>query len=433
MRQQQELFSVNGALTLRVERLRAINSTLMALMPIYVLSGEPDLLFRLQGQYKDFDEVVGQIYDLETDPESRKALDYIKELSLKLRTLAVPGIALRKRGVPVAQVNEYFKQHTEKYSQALLVAIGELAEREATSLEIAKQRVAKTVSWVIAIMVVLTVLVFLLLAFISFLTTKLVKQKRAYDLAQENLLKQERKMSQARKETVEVVSHDLKNPLGTIKMSLEMMLDELGEGPLSELDFKEGLKIAQRSTETMEILIRDLLDHAKIEAGQLTLEKKQCNISLLVQDLSERYSLLAQNKNISFMTKISNANLFAVCDPGRTEQVLSNLLGNAIKFTPHHGKVKFSVSSKGGDIFFIVEDSGRGISKEQLPHIFDRFWQVKETAKEGNGLGLAIAKAIIDAHKGNIWAESEKGKGSKFCFRLPQSMTKSRDVNTSPL
>ena len=113
-------------------------------------------------------------------------------------------------------------------------------------------------------------------------------------------------------------------------------------------------------------------------------------------------------------------NLRINADPERLFQVLSNLIGNAIKFTPQQGSVGISAMSVGNEIVFSVRDTGEGITAEQLPHVFDRYWTTKEGNPNGTGLGLYISKGIVQAHGGKLYAESQPGQGSEFCFTVPR-------------
>ena len=409
IREQRELISVNSEELVKAERLRYLNSTLSSIMPVYVLSGDTKLLQRFRDQFNQFDHMTADLAASESD--AKDLLDSIQQLSHRLRDLAQPGIEMRKKGASIEAVNDYFQKNTALFSGELQTLLNNLVNKETNELEMAKLHSAQTANWIIISIIALSAASILLLSYIARLITKAVRQKRLADETQDLLLQNELRLSQARKETVEVVAHDLKNPLSTIRMSLEMIQED---GSSTE----EGLQIALRSAESMERLIKDLLDHAKIEAGQLVIEKTDGDLGALVSDLTQRFEPLAKNKNISFSKDIKGRFLFAHFDSSRIEQVISNLIGNALKFTHSGGRIHVSLKSIEDEILFHVEDNGPGIHPNQLPHVFDRFWQVKETAKNGNGLGLAIAKAIIEAHNGKIGVESQIGKGSRFFFHL---------------
>ncbi|MFA5584209.1 MAG: ATP-binding protein, partial [Bacteriovoracaceae bacterium] len=133
----------------------------------------------------------------------------------------------------------------------------------------------------------------------------------------------------------------------------------------------------------------------------------------------ELHRPLAEEKKIALTYEFENQPGLIKCDHQRILQVLSNLLGNAIKFTPEGKDIKLRVQTLKEFVQFIIEDSGPGLSREQIPQVFDRYWQARSTSKLGAGLGLSIAKGIVEAHGGKIWVESEEGQGAKFFFTLP--------------
>ena len=417
--EQKNLMTVNATQVFEAEKLLYINSTLMSIMPAYVLSGDPTLLTSFDHQFQSFNSVRTELSASEAGPEFQEILQKIQSLSEQIKDLTGPGITLRKNGAPISQVNDYFVQNTKPLSNELQELLKQLSTMESQELSTAEHHFLQTVDWVVGFLLLFLCMTLALVFFIGRLVVKTLNQKKAYDESQITLLKREQELSQARKDAVEVVAHDLKNPIGTVKMSIEMMLDEITTAE-SALDLRTGLEIAYRSVESMERLTKDLLDHAKIEAGHLVLEKKDCDLTQLVKDLVLRFTPLAKNKNILLLSEIDENAFMVHCDYGRIEQVLLNLLGNALKFTPEKGQIKITLSNKESDVFIAVEDTGPGIEKDQLEKIFSRFWQAKETAKLGNGLGLFIAKSIVEAHGGQIWAESVKGQGSKFFVLLPE-------------
>lgn len=230
----------------------------------------------------------------------------------------------------------------------------------------------------------------------------------------------EQEAVQARDDLVAVVSHDLKNPLGAIQLhaSLIMRALPLGEeGPWRRVQtYAERL---QRSAERMNTLIRDLLDLSKIEAGRVTLDPRPEEAAELVEESLEALRPLAEQKRMTLTWQPPEQPMRVFADRDRVFQVLSNLLGNAIKFTQEGGTVHLRVAREGPQVRFSVQDTGPGISAELQPHLFNRYWRANRGAHEGSGLGLYISKGIVEAHGGRIWVESEPGVGSVFHFTLP--------------
>jgi signal transduction histidine kinase len=175
----------------------------------------------------------------------------------------------------------------------------------------------------------------------------------------------------------------------------------------------------QQAAGRMNTLLEDLLDTSKIDAGRYTITPQKLDVGQMFEEAQSLLAPLAIDKDISISFE-ADADLSIHGDPERLFQVLSNLIGNAIKFTPRLGTVGVRAKSVGDEIVFTVRDSGEGIPKENLPHVFDRYWTVKDGNPTGTGLGLYITQGIVEAHGGRIVAESEPGQGSEFRFTVPR-------------
>ncbi|MCI0673392.1 MAG: HAMP domain-containing histidine kinase, partial [Myxococcaceae bacterium] len=162
-----------------------------------------------------------------------------------------------------------------------------------------------------------------------------------------------------------------------------------------------------------------LLDVSRLEAGSLTLERLSEDVASLVRKALESFQTPAQEKKLRLESAVEEGLPPVVADRRRVLQVLSNLLGNAVKFTPPGGRITLGAARTAEDVCFSVSDTGPGIPEEQREHVFDRFWQARKTAHAGAGLGLAIARGLVEAHGGSIRVESKVGEGSRFLFTLP--------------
>jgi signal transduction histidine kinase len=212
-----------------------------------------------------------------------------------------------------------------------------------------------------------------------------------------------------------IVAHDLRNPLNTIAMASGALL----ELPLSDSDRRRQLEAIRRSATNMNLLIADLLDVTRIELGSLSVRYGHVQVDALFDETVELFEQLAQPRGIRIEREVAPDLPPVVGDRGRLAQVLSNLVGNALKFSPVQGRVTLRATPATAAVKITVEDRGSGIAPENLPHVFDRFWQADRTARTGAGLGLAIAKGIVEAHGGAIWAESTPGEATRFHFTLP--------------
>jgi signal transduction histidine kinase len=166
-------------------------------------------------------------------------------------------------------------------------------------------------------------------------------------------------------------------------------------------------------------MIQDLLDVKRMESGRLTIDAQPEAPDTIINDTVDMLRPLALGSTVMLETNIAEQLPLVFADAARVQQVLSNLVGNAVKFTPRNGRITVCAEGIDGEVRFAVIDTGSGIPAEQLPHIFGRFWQAKTSDRRGIGLGLAIAKGIVEAHSGRIWVESHVGLGSTFYFTLP--------------
>jgi PAS domain S-box-containing protein len=221
-----------------------------------------------------------------------------------------------------------------------------------------------------------------------------------------------------REEVLAVVSHDLRNPLSTIRTGAAQLLAE-AQGDEQRARTARIAERLGRASERMLHMIRDLLDFSSIEAGKLRIELTEHDSAALVTEVVEMLQPLAAEKGVRLASNVEGPPLTVRCDRERVMQVLSNLIGNSIKFTGEGGSVTVRSRGEGDRVLFSVNDTGPGIAEEDRAHIFDRYWQARSRNRESLGLGLAISKAIIDSHGGRIWVESTVSVGTTFFFTLP--------------
>lgn len=234
----------------------------------------------------------------------------------------------------------------------------------------------------------------------------------------------EQRAVQARDDLVAVVSHDLRNPMTVISMLCGMMQKAFSsDGQHTSRRIATAIDTMQQATARMNTPLDDLLDTSKIDAGRYTICRQHLIVQEMFDEANSLLSPLALAKDIAISFH-SEPDLAISADPERLFQVLSNLVGNAIKFTPRQGKISVKAWAAGEAIVFTVNDTGEGIAEEQLPQVFDRYWTTKEGNPTGTGLGLYITRGIVEAHGGNIVAYSKIGEGSEFRFTLPTGAAK---------
>jgi CheY-like chemotaxis protein len=232
--------------------------------------------------------------------------------------------------------------------------------------------------------------------------------------SQRRLIERLEEAVRARDAVLSVVAHDLRNPLGVISIAANTLLQRL-PGPSARRPVERIIRSAQRADR----MVRDLLAISAIETGQLTIDAKAVDTADLIFAAVESQQNMAAEASIIVGTDLS-PELPPICaDEERLLEVLENLMGNALKFTGQRGSITVGAGRRDDKVVIWVKDSGSGIAPEQMPHIFDRFWQAKKKERRGIGLGLSISKAIVEAHGGEIWAESTLGEGTTVFFTVP--------------
>jgi signal transduction histidine kinase len=218
-----------------------------------------------------------------------------------------------------------------------------------------------------------------------------------------------------REEFLAIVSHDLRNPLNHISMAAQNLLE-------APEDIREIASSINRSAGEMLQLIQDLLDVERIALGKLTLHIEEHDVREIINQAVEQLHGSAAAKGITLEAEPQDVCGYVICDRGRVMQVLSNLIGNAIKFTQAKGRIWVScrkTGPKGEEVQISISDTGEGIAPEKIKTIFERFSQINNQDRRGIGLGLYIARMMVEEHPGRIWVESKLGEGSTFHFTLP--------------
>ena len=231
------------------------------------------------------------------------------------------------------------------------------------------------------------------------------------------LYRDARAATNARDEILAVVSHDLRNPIHTIGMGAQLMLEMLPDGDGAAAVRKQA-GIIRRSAQRANRLIADLLDVRRIETGRLAIERQPVSVATLLDDVLEMFGAEATERQVGLEARAPSPAPTVLADRERMLQLFTNLVGNALKFTPAGGCVMACADLIDDEVHFSVSDTGPGIPADQLPHLFDRYWQARRNDRRGVGLGLAIAKGIAEAHGGALSVTSTVGRGTIFTFSL---------------
>jgi PAS domain S-box-containing protein len=255
-----------------------------------------------------------------------------------------------------------------------------------------------------------------------------IAQRAALAIENARLYDEARRAIQSRDDVLGVVAHDLRNPLGSILLQAEVLRSSGGEPGSRPHERAESIA---RSARRMNRLIQDLLDVTRMEAGSLSIDRARIAAGEVLGECAEAQRPLAAAASLELRLEVAPDLPDVLADRDRLQQVFENLIGNAIKFTGPGGAIAVGAAPRDGEVLCWVADTGAGIPAEDLPHVFDRFWQAQRPGRHGAGLGLAIARGIVEAHGGRIWVESTPGRGSTFFFTMPTA-PRAEERSTSP-
>jgi signal transduction histidine kinase len=235
-----------------------------------------------------------------------------------------------------------------------------------------------------------------------------LENARLYRVAQQAI--------RARDDVLAIVAHDLRNPLGTVLLQTAVLRMQW---PDPDPRVQRSIDNIDRAATRLDRLIQDLLDVTRIEAGRLSVERTGLPTKQVVLDAVEAQKGLAAGASLELQVEVARDLPDLWADRDRLLQVFENLISNAVKFTEAGGRIVVAAAPRAGEVLFRITDSGAGITPEELPHLFDRFWQGRNAEGRGAGLGLAIVQGIVEGHGGRVWVESTPGRGSSFFFTIP--------------
>lgn len=398
---------------LEVERLRSAVLESMAAARGYLLTGDEDAYRSFREADAGFRASLDKIREASPSPEGRKRIAEV-ERTAKAYDEAITGLVEERRRGGGADLSSRFAQEVRPRSKALRRELDGLVTVESRGTEAARARSDAAFRRVVYVNLAglgTAALVGSLLAVWSGRRlTDLYEKERAATRRAERAVA-------ARDELLGVVAHDLRSPLGAITMKAGL-LRKADASPTMRRHAGAIESIAVR----MAYLIKSLLDAASIDLGRFSIDPAPVHALPVVRETVELFSTQAETKSIDLEASAEEIDLTVFADRDRLVQALSNLVGNAIRFTPEGGKVTVAAKREDGSVRFSVVDNGPGIAPEDIPRIFERFRGSEEDGgATGTGLGLYLAKGIVEAHGGRIWAESVKGEGARFHFTIPRA------------
>jgi signal transduction histidine kinase len=394
------------------QRLRAAVEQAVASCRGYLLTGTPDFIERMSKSQQKAGRLLGVLDERARSAESRQLVSEIKQAAGAYDEIARAAISQKKLGGTAASMASIFERELmprRRQMDGLLDAFVQMQQRQFRlgSERIARDRARTLLTVVGTLSLGLLVSAALALGLARHLTSLYRREQTAIACAEQ--------AAAAREELLATVAHDLRSPLGAIGLRATV-LRKTSSGER----IKKQAEAIERVVRRMDHLVKGLLDVATVEAGRLALEYSSFPASALIEEVIDLFGDTATSGSVRLEHPSRDNQVWLRADRDRALQVLSNIVVNAIKFTPPQGQVEVSAEAETESAVRIsVRDTGPGIPADTLPHVFERFWKAGPRGRAGTGLGLHIAREIVSAHGGHIWAESHPGSGTTFHFTLP--------------
>jgi signal transduction histidine kinase len=396
-----------GADVTAIQRMRYQAEGAIAATRRYLLDGDERAAQRFTDQVNKLDATLGEL-----DRRRDQLVPGMAAVDDAVRSyVQVAREVMAERSS--AAVAALFEQQVTPVRDRLEATVADFVKRERAAFEresASAHDFAERMQGVLAIATATGVFLSIALAWlwIRKLAQRYAREREATETA--------RRAAAARDELLAIVSHDLRNPLAAIAMATDLLKPD----PSSPLAPRHLAAIGS-AAKRMEHLIGELLDVAKLDAGKLELALEPCAVESLFDATLALFSARALEARVAIAA--ASDGLAVAADRERVLQVLANLVGNALKYTPAGGRVSLAARAVDGAVCIEIADTGPGIAADALPHVFERYWQARARGRGSLGLGLYICKQLVEAHHGRIGVDSRPGAGSTFWFELPRSRT----------
>jgi len=399
------------------ERLRSADNAMSAAGRGYVITGNPLFLQRIEEAESVLADVLHQLSSRVTTPDGKALLAEVTHAASTYEDAQRHLLVERGKGADPDELSRRFERDVVPLRRKVDAAIDAFIAQKERQLEDGYTTARASASRATSITNGVLVAAVLLSVGLAWATGRRLND--AFN-REKNALEAARRALEVREELLAIVAHDLRSPLGAIMMKAAL-LRKKGEDSRTRTQAESIENVAAR----MDLMIGSLLDAASIEQGSLSVSTAPCSVGDLLQDTEDILAAVASHKGLEIHYRSLQPDLGVMADRTRIVQVLTNLVGNAIKFTPEGHAIDITAERIGGAVRFSVIDSGPGISAAHIGRVFDRFWKLETGGTRGTGLGLYIAKGIVEAHGGRIDVESQLGRGATFRFTLPYARLRS--------
>lgn len=393
------------------EHLRNLTQQVDVYVRRFALWEAPDFSVTYERSSSEFRKNIRTLQNLYHDdhPEKKKLIQKILSLENGKDILVKNKITLDS--LRSGRIRTILKSEFRPLNEELKLTIDQLIALERSDFTSVRRNLKDRDTSIFNKLIIYSLINISLSVFIISLVMKLIRELGS-------ALKETEKALQSRDDLIAVVSHDLKNPLSSIKLNTQLLRKRL---TLVTNDDKTlgTVSSIERSTSVMQDLIQNILDEEKADAGKIELEKKEEDFSAILNETEAVLMPLAEAKDIVIAHNLPDSPTMVLCDRNKVMQILSNLLGNAIKFVRTGDKIMIEAHQRRDVLEVSIIDTGEGIKEEDLPKLFQRHWQSEKTARLGHGLGLGIVKTLVEAHGGKIWVKSKLESGTTFTFTLP--------------